>query len=133
MVLNLQKIYQPENKTYNIIVRNHRDNVMAFCCPHNAEYINFGRWLGRWGKCTELNITNVYGRTASIQIEDSDWQLIVSGNIQGGRKVVDVGGSRDFDIRFTANGHMVLECLGGYNWGAGIGKSLDFIVVPFLQ
>ncbi|KAI2464681.1 hypothetical protein F4781DRAFT_436148 [Annulohypoxylon bovei var. microspora] len=131
MVLNLQEIHQPENKTYNIIVRNHRDNAMAFCCPQDAQYIKFDRWLDQGEKCTEINVTSVHGRTASIQLEDSDWKLIVSGNIQGGRKVFSVGGSRDFNVEFTADGHMILQCRDGYNWGRGTGNSLDFILVSF--
>ncbi|KAH8807621.1 hypothetical protein F5884DRAFT_857195 [Xylogone sp. PMI_703] len=134
MVLNLQKIYQPTNsEIYNIIVRNHRDSVMAFCPPHDAEYISFGRWLDEGNKCTELNITSVHGRTASVQLEDSDWKLIVSGNIQGDRKVINVSGSKDFDVKFTSDGHMILQCWHGYSWGNGTGNTLDFTLVPFQE
>lgn len=131
MVLKLQKIYQPPDKSFNIIVRNHRDNFMAFSCPNTAEYISFGRWLDQREKCTELNITAESGLTASIRLEDSHWQLIVSGNIEGGQRVVKVDGSRDFDIRFTKNGQMLLQCCDGYEWSDGVGGSLSFDVVPF--
>ncbi|KAI0474199.1 hypothetical protein F4859DRAFT_482247 [Xylaria cf. heliscus] len=134
MVLNLQRVFQPESKTLNIIVRNHRDKSMEFCCPHDAASISIGRWLDKWEKCTEINVTSVYGRTASIQLEDSNnWELIVSGNITGGRKVISVGGSRDFDVKFTADGHMLLECWDGYTWGSGSGSTLDFTLVPFQE
>lgn len=133
MVLNLRRVYQPSNKSYNIIVRNHRDSAMAFCCPNDVEYIDFSRWLDAGGKCTELNVTSVYGRTATIQLEDSDWTLIVSGNIEDGRKVVKVGGSRDFDVKFTGDGHMHLQCWNGEKWGDGEGNSLDFVLVPFQE
>ena len=131
MVLNLQKIYQPSDKTYNIVVRNHRDNVMAFCCPNDAEYISFGRWLDAWTKCTEITITNIYGRTASIQMEDDDWHLVISGSIEGGRKAIKVGGSRDFDVIFTNDGHIILQCWNNKNWGSNLGNTLDFVLVPF--
>ncbi|KAI1761024.1 hypothetical protein GGR53DRAFT_46242 [Hypoxylon sp. FL1150] len=131
MVLNLQKVYQPANRSYNIIIRNHRDNFMTFCAPHDAEYVHFGRWLDKCKKCTELNITNAYGRTASVQLEDDDWRLIVTGNIKGGRRVVNVGGSKDFDIKFTSDGHMILQCWDGTEWGMGTGNIVDILLVPF--
>ncbi|KAI1773148.1 hypothetical protein F4818DRAFT_119161 [Hypoxylon cercidicola] len=106
-------------------------HVTAFSCPHDAEYIKFGRWLDRRHKCTELNVTSEYGNTVSVQLEDSDWELIVSGNIKGGRKAFKVGGSRDFDVRFTTDGHMILQCWDGYEWGYGLGDRLDFTLLPF--
>lgn len=134
MVLNLRNIYQPSSKSYNIIARNHRDKAMKFCCPYDASHIDFSRWLDAGEKCTELTITSVYGRTASIQLEDDDDRhLIVSGNIPDGRHVIKVGGSRDFDVRFTGDGKMRLECWDGYDWGSGLGNSLEFVLVPFQQ
>ncbi|KAI1204631.1 uncharacterized protein F4807DRAFT_328643 [Annulohypoxylon truncatum] len=132
MVLNLRRVYQPPSKEYNIIIRNHRDNVMAFCPPKDEEHINFDRWLDSSTKCTEINITNTYGRLAILQLEDDNWKLVVSGNIVEGRKAINnIGGSRDFDVRFTGDGHMLLQCWNGKNWGKGAGNVLDFTIVPF--
>ncbi|KAL6791172.1 hypothetical protein GGI42DRAFT_336290 [Trichoderma sp. SZMC 28013] len=133
MVLNLQKIYQPSSRTYNIIARNHQDKVMAFCSPHSTEYLQFGRWLYESNNCTELSITSMFGRTASIQLEDSDWKLIVSGNIQNGRMSVDVDGSKDFDIRFTDDGFMELQCWHNESWGKGTGNIIRLMLIPFQQ
>ncbi|KAI1094466.1 hypothetical protein F5B19DRAFT_444635 [Rostrohypoxylon terebratum] len=131
MVLNLQKIYQPPDKSFNIIIRNHRDNFMNFSCPNTTEYIHVGRWLDQREKCTELNIIAETGVAASIQLEDRNWHLVVSGNIEGGQKVFAVGGSRDFDVSFTNNGQMLLHCCDGYKWGDDIGGSLSFNISPF--
>lgn len=134
MVLNLRKIYTTPDKDVNIVVRNHHDQKMAFCCPGDVAYIDFSRWLYAWEGCTEINITSVYGRVATVQLEDDDkWGLVVSGNIEGGKKKVPVGGSRDFDVILTGDGHMHLKCWDDYAWGEGSGNSLDFVLVPFQQ
>ena len=101
---------------------------MSFCCPNDVEYIDFDHWLDRGDKCTELNVTNYFGYTAVIQLEDNDWRLIVSGSIEGGRKVTRVDGSHDFDVRFTADGRMLLQCWGG-KWASGEGNELEFLLV----
>lgn len=131
MVLNLRTIYRSGNKSYNIIARNHRDQAMMFSGPNDIEPIHFGRWLDAGEKCTELNVTNSDGQTATIQLEDHNWRLIVSGNIKGGRKVIRVGGSHDFDIIFKDCGHMLLQCRNGEKWGDDSGNSLDFVLLPF--
>ncbi|KAK7433980.1 hypothetical protein VKT23_020443 [Stygiomarasmius scandens] len=132
MVLNVRLIHTNPQKDLNIVVRNHRDSKMAFLSPNNAEHIDFEGWLDTSTKCTEMNVTRMDGRSAVIQLEDdNEWGLVVSGSIQEGRKRIAVGGSRDFDVRFTRDGHMRLECRGGYNFGPGSGKILDFVLVPF--
>jgi hypothetical protein len=130
MVLNLRTIYAPDQRNISITVRNHRDNhTMSFLPPQAVEKIDFSRWLDEGSKCTELNITTVYGRCATIYLEDSDWHLIVSGNIDDGRKSFKIGGDRDFDVHFTDAGIMRLTCAND-TWGEGLPATLEFDLPP---
>lgn len=133
MLMRLGKIYQPSNKSYNITARNHKDQTVKFSCPNHVDYIDYRRWLDAGENCTELTVTNDYGRTATIQLEGYDWCLIVSGNIEDGRKIIKVEEGRDFDVMFTSDGHMQLQIRNGENWGDGLGNSLDFVLVPFQE
>lgn len=131
MPLSLERIYQPPELSYNIVVRNHRDNRMEFSPPGQNTHILFSRWLGSGHRCTELNITSVHGRAANVQLEDSSWSIIVSGNIVNGYSSTPVGGNRDFDVRFTGDGRMLLQTTNGGNWGTGSSDVLTFVLVPF--
>jgi len=132
MVLNLRTIYAPDRRDLSVTARNHRDDhAMCFLPPQGLSQISFGRWLDQGSKCTELNITSIYGRNVTIYLEDNnDWRLIVSGNIEGGWKSYKVGGSRDFDVKFTDEGKMQLTCWDGYTWGDGLGSTLEFDLPP---
>lgn len=98
---------------------------MTFLAPSYLEYIDFSRWLDSGGRCTELSITAFDGRSATIFLEDNDWHLIVSGGIRGGRKAIKVNRSHDFDVKFTNEGYVLLECWDKSGWGPGTGTILQ--------
>lgn len=133
MVLNLVNVFQSSNKSFNIVVRNHRDGIMTFCPPNDIEFIEVNRWLDAGSKCTEVNITHSQGRSAAIQLEYKNWKLVVTGNIKDGRKDIEVGGGRNFDIEFTNDGYMRLHCEHGRSWGEGMGPTLEFVLMPFQE
>ena len=131
MPLVLRRIYQPPEKSYNIVARNHHDNKMGFSAPNNNDYILFNRWLYTWDGCTELNITSVHGRAATVQLEDSNWNIIVTGNIEHGHRSTPISGSHDFDVKLTGDGRMQLQTTDGSKWGTGSSDVLTYVLVPF--
>lgn len=134
MVLNLRTIQQSSDKNLTIVVRNHRDQKMTFLSPgaDAPSTTDFNRWLHPGDGSTEINVTGWDGRAGTIILEDDEnWGLVVSGNIDGGRKRVVVGGDRDFDVIFSQAGHVQLNCRGDFVWGEGSGSSLDFALVAF--
>ena len=129
MVLNLQNIIQPTtNEGLTIIVQNHRDKS-KHTIPKGSTRFSLGRWLDSGHKRTELIISNTLGQTATITLEDSNWYLIVAGNIKGGWKGIRVGGSRDFDLTLTDDEKMELKCWEG-TWGDDNGDTLTFELAP---
>ncbi|KAI1759446.1 hypothetical protein GGR53DRAFT_513579 [Hypoxylon sp. FL1150] len=144
MTIILNKVFQPSTRTYNIVIRDHSKNTVVFCAPRDAEYVACNHKVGEWYGCTELNVTSNSGRAATVQLEHGNGQLIVSGNIKGGRKVVDIDADDDdegdvevrevckpieFDIMFSDAERMVLRATS--YWGNGWGYSLEFVLVKF--
>ncbi|KAF5696203.1 hypothetical protein FGLOB1_13703 [Fusarium globosum] len=129
MVLNLQKIWQPTNTRYHVTIRDNRENDQWYLAPHKNS-MDLNRWLDTGSKLLELNVTNAFGRSATIILEDYDWWLWVSGNIEGGEQKIKVHGSVDFDVTFTDDG-----CISFYNnttdWGNGAGKVVKYKILPF--
>ncbi|KAI0380299.1 hypothetical protein F5Y04DRAFT_282063 [Hypomontagnella monticulosa] len=134
--MHLWRVHQPEQRNYNIVARDHKFNVTCFCPPNSADFLECLYWPGEMRECTELNVTSMCGNVATIQLEYriDNSQLTVSGNITGGRYVINIEGYHAalcFDVRFTAQGRMVLERGDGQPWTDGVGNCLEFTVDAF--
>ncbi|KAI0149946.1 hypothetical protein F4776DRAFT_659838 [Hypoxylon sp. NC0597] len=131
MSIILKNIYRQPDETYNIVARNHSENTMKFSPPNDKHYIACNYKIGERGSCTELNITNAHGCTANIQLEESNSNLIVSGNIESGRKTFKISKPHNFSIELTSDGYLALQCLDGNNWGPRLSNWLSFKIIPF--
>ncbi|EGX88626.1 hypothetical protein CCM_08671 [Cordyceps militaris CM01] len=131
MVTSLRNVLQPDSKAYNIVVRNNDDKTVDFSAPFGLASISVGRWIGRGAGCTEVTITNMKGNVATVQVEDSNWNMIITGTIAGGVKKFKVGGDRDFNIALTPDGHLRFQCLDGNTWSDGGESVIDVTLLPF--
>ncbi|KAM3515965.1 hypothetical protein MY11210_000505 [Beauveria gryllotalpidicola] len=133
MVTSLRNVHQPDSKAYNIVVRNNHDKTVDFSAPFGLSSISVGRWIGRGGGCTEVTITNMTGNVATVQVEDSNWYMKISGTIKGGFIQHKVDGDRDFDIALTPDGHLRFQCLDGNTWSDGGESLIDVTLLPFQE
>ena len=94
--------------------------------------MNFGgRWLDQGTKFTELDITRSDGRQATIILEDDgNWNFIISGSVNGGKKQVNVDSSKDFDIHFQSDGSVEFTVLNG-RWSRSQGSVVRLDILPF--
>ena len=131
MPIALQKVHALPARDMTVVIRNHRDNVVQALVPGEASVDFGGRWLDQGTKFTELNISNSFGRQATIILEDDrKWNFVVSGDVNGGKKSVAVDGSKDFDIFIKPGGRMEFMVRNG-SWNGSQGPVVRIDILPF--
>ncbi|KAL7411087.1 hypothetical protein BDY24DRAFT_147357 [Mrakia frigida] len=147
MVLALNTIWN--EGSYSVRVENYRDRYCVEIPPSQEEKYIGARWIDKGASRTVISITlepeeeeakgggSCIGRAlprgkrqAVISLEDIKWELVLTGDVEGGEIRVSVNGNKDFDIVVRKDGKISLRCLGGAFNGNNFQQIVD---IPTLR
>jgi hypothetical protein len=128
MVLSTQSIHQIPNKGLEVYIVNSEKREGQVLRPHEAS-LHYSTWLGDSQNPTSLAIfksSDGQRKSAIIHLADSDWKLLIRGDIENGDTDIKVDGNKDFNIHVRED-DIEFECLKA-DWSRGEGsiKSYNF-------